>query len=195
MTRPRRTSPKPVIYLLAEDQTGYFVFQAIVRERKINAIVRLRGAAEGVSLLANEVEELILLILKEKSSKDCIVVLHDTDDSVQPYREDYDKIVRICEKYKDHVTRLEAIQEIESWLLADEGLCKWLDVKPKASDSLKRPSDQLKTLVKARPGNWKWDKKHQPRILENMSANGDRLSESMRLAIQTLLQLPCTQAK
>ena len=194
MKRPRRNL-KPTIYLLAEDKTGYFVFQAIVREKSINATVKLLGRAEGVSNLANEVEELIRLALTEKFPKDCIVVLHDTDDSVQAYRESYDKITRVCDKYGEHVTRLEATEEVEAWLLVDDGLCKWLGIKAKASDNLKRPSDLLKSLVNARSGNWTWNKLHQPRILENMTATGDKLggSVSMRVAISRLTQLSCFQ--
>jgi len=194
MKRPRRDL-KPIIYLLAEDKTGYFVLQAIVREKSINAVVKLRGKAEGVSNLANEVEELIRLALAEKALKDCFVVLHDTDDSVQAYRENYDKITLICDKYKEHVTRLEATEEVEAWLLADEGLCNWLGIKAKASDSLKRPSDRLKSLINARSGNWTWNKLHQPRILENMTATGDKTggSASMQIAMKRLAQLPCFQ--
>src|SRR5258708_965229 len=186
---------RPTIYLIAEDKTGQFVLKAILSKRGIKADVQLRGKAEGVSSLAREIKELIDTILQQKSGKDCIVVLHDTDDSTQTYREDYYRIEQICQNYKEYVTHLKAIQEIEAWLLADSGLCEWLHISPKACDHLKRPSDTLKRYVNARPGNWKWDKIHQPKILENISADGHKLSESMRIAMQTLLQLSCTQAK
>jgi hypothetical protein len=196
MKPPHRTAAKPVIYLLAEDVTGFHVMQAIIREKRINATIKLRGQAQGLSILANEVEELIQLTLVEKNPEDCIVILHDTDDSVQTYREHYEKIERICDnKYKGRVTRLAATQEIEAWLLADEGLCTWLGIKAQPSDHLKRPSDHLKTHVKKRAGNWKWDKRHQPKILLNIDATGDKSggSLSMQSAMKKLATLPCFQ--
>jgi hypothetical protein len=189
----QRRPSKPIIYLIAEDKTGEQVFRAIIQKRGVNADVRFRGKAEGVVPLAEELKELIDTVLHEKSGKDCIVVLHDTDDSVQTYREHYKQIALICDQYQEHVTRLEAVQEIEAWLLADSGLCKWLNIKPKASDYLKRPSDRLRSLIHERPGSLKWNRNDQPKILQNISATGDEFSESMRIAMKILLQLPCAQ--
>ncbi len=121
MKHPRRRSPSiPTIWLIAEDNTGYFAFRMIIKRKNINANVRLRGVAAGISPLAAELEDVIKATLEEKLPRDCIIVLHDLDDAVQTYREAYKRIGVICQKYADDVTLLVANQEIEAWLLADD---------------------------------------------------------------------------
>ncbi len=193
----RRGAPnRPTIHLIAEDKTGEFVFKELVRKKNINAHVKAYGKAVGVSTLAQEIEELIAIVLREKSARDCIVVLHDTDDAVQTYREDYETINNVCGRFSEHVTRLQAVQEIEAWLLADNDFCHWLGEQPKACDHIQKPSVRLESLINRKFGKRLWTNLNKPRILaEHMDASGDRpgRSQSMRLAMELLTQLPCTQ--
>src|SRR5258708_6009624 len=92
----------------------------LVKRKNINANVRLRGVAAGISPLAAELEDVIKATLEEKLPRDCIIVLHDLDDAVQTYRKAYKRIGVICQKYADDVTLLVANQKIEACLLADE---------------------------------------------------------------------------
>jgi hypothetical protein len=188
----RRSQPtKPTIHLIAEDKTGEFVFEEIVRKKALDVHIIPYGDAVGVSTLARQVKGLIATALRASSARDCIVVLHDTDIAVETYREHYLRIKQICDAYGNRVTRLEAIQEIESWLLADEGFCHWLGESPKASDHVPQPSQKLEKLIndKRKP---KWNNVNKPKILQHMDVTGDKLSESMRTAMQIFLELPCT---
>jgi hypothetical protein len=138
------------------------------------------------------------IALKEETDNDCIVVLHDTDDSVQIYREDYETIKRACERFTEQVTRLQAVQEIEAWLLADDGFCRWLGETPKASDHIPKPSARLDSLINKKFGKRLWTNLNKPKILEqHMDATGDKpgRSVSMRTAMELLGQLTCTQMR
>lgn len=198
MKRKRKRSQLgPTIHLIAEDQTGYFVFDTIIRKKGIKAVVELVAKPKNLSDLGSKIEALIRLAIDRKKGKDCIIVLHDTDDSVETNRKHYERIAQACEKYQDDVTRLPAVQEIEAWLLADSGLCKWLRIKPRPSDHVSRPSDRLRTLINDKTGKQMWNEQYQPKILENMDATGDQpgRSQSMQAAMNVLLKLPCTQLK
>jgi hypothetical protein len=194
----RGTSRRSTIHLIAEDKTGEFVFKELMRKKNSNAHVRAYGKAVGVSTLAQEIEALILIALHEKSGNDCIVVLHDTDVSVQTYRKDYETINRVCEHFTEQVTRLQAVQEIEAWLLADDAFCHWLGETPKASDHIPKPSERLERLINKKFGRRLWTNLNKPKILEqHMDATGDQpgRSESMRIAMEVLGELSCTQLR
>lgn len=190
--RSRAASRK--IHLIAEDKTGEFVFKEIIRKRNIPARVIPYGAAVGVSTLAREIKGLLATILRESSRQDCIIVLHDTDISVQKYREHYQKIEQICSSHGARVTRLEAVQEIESWLLSDKGFCRWLETPARASDHVPQPSKRLESLINDKFGRGIWTNLNKPRLLQqHMDVTGEQLSESMRIAMQSIQSLPCTQ--
>src|SRR5262249_40911734 len=122
----------------------------------IPAKVIAYGKATGISTLAKEIKGLIEVALRESKGRDCIIALYDTDISVQTNRRHYETIEQVCASYHDRVTRLEARQEIEAWLLADEGFCKWLDEKPKASDHIPQPSRKLQKMVNDKYGGSQW---------------------------------------
>ncbi len=182
------------IYVIAEDKTGYFVLDEIVRKKEIAVKVILRGEPKGVSSLAKDLKGIIDTLLRTITDQDCIIVLHDTDTLVETYRDHYQKIERICNSYHGRVTRLEAIQEIEAWLLADEGFCRWIGQSPTASDHISQPSKKLEKMIKDKFGRNKWTNLEKPKILrDHMDVSGENLSESMRNAMKTFQQLPCAK--
>lgn len=190
----RAKTTVPRIHLIAEDRTGEIVFREIVRKKHIAVQVIPYGKAVGVSMLAKEIKGLIWAALQESTGRDCIIVLHDTDTSVESYREHYKTIERVCNLYPERVTRLEAVQEIEAWLLADAGFCKWLDEKPRASDHIPQPSKTVQKMVNDKFGGAIWTNLNKPRILrDHMDATGETLSSSMRKAMDTFQQLPCAR--
>lgn len=186
----------PAIWLIPEDKTGFYVFQAILSAKGINAHLKLWGEANGISRLANQLEDLIKIALRRKAEQDCIVVLHDTDDSVQANRLLYDAIKQICEReeYQPHVTEIVAVEEIEAWLLADGGFCDWLKIPPRAADNAAQPSKVLEQLLNKHKKKMVWNDDTKQKVIPHMDASGDLLSPSMREAMQTFLSLPCTQA-
>src|SRR5258707_13706869 len=107
----RDQAARPRIYVIAEDQTGFFVLDEIVRKKKIAEKVNLRGQPKGVSSLAKDLKGIIDTLLRTITDQDCIIVLHDTDILVETYRDHYQKIEQICNSYQGRVTRLEAVQE------------------------------------------------------------------------------------
>src|SRR5712691_10980937 len=73
MKRKGRGRPdRPTIWLVPEDKTGFFVFQAVVEKRKLNAHVVLRGKAESFDKLAIEIEDVLISVLEEMKPGDCI---------------------------------------------------------------------------------------------------------------------------
>src|SRR5258708_5546303 len=190
--RGRGRPDTPTIWLIPEDRTGFFVFQAIVEKRKLNAHVVLRGKAESFDKLAIEIEDVLISVLEEMQPGDCIIILHDTDDSVQTDRKWYKHIDKVCQKkkFRQHVSLITATEEIEAWLLADKGLCRWLKVSPSASDHISQPSKRLAKLINDKH-KMKWNDLNKPKILQHMDVTGEILSESMRTAMQTFLAMPC----
>lgn len=183
------------IHLIAEDKTGEFVFKEIIRKKDIAVRVVAYGKAVGVSTLAREIKGLLATILRKSSAQDCIIVLYDTDISVQTDREHYQKIAQICKSHGERVTRLEAVQEIESWLLADKGFCRWLDEHARASDHIPQPSKKLESLINDKFGRSMWTNLNKPKLLQqHMDASGDKLSESMHVSMEVIKKLPCIQA-
>lgn len=96
---------------------------------------------------------------------------------------------RTIKKYHQDVSLIIAKDEIESWLLADEGLCKWLGIKAKNRDEDKQPSNILDSAVKKTSG-----KKYtlmRETVLKKLDGTGDKHSLSMKKAVQRLQNAPC----
>ncbi|MHB8625501.1 MAG: hypothetical protein ACYDBJ_00800 [Aggregatilineales bacterium] len=199
MRRAAKQPSIPTIFLVPEDEIGYFVFEAIRQKKKINARIDWRGPSrtgknKNIADLAFELEELLETILREKEINDCILVVHDTNASNPDNRRNYEEIARICktEKYKAHVTLLRADEEIEAWLLADVGVCKWLGQKPKSWDGKKKPSSQIETWVNKKFRRH-WNRETKRQAAEKMTVTGMKYSRSMQEAMDTFLALPCTK--
>jgi hypothetical protein len=109
-------------------------------------------------------------------------VLHDADEHTETDRRHYDEIRRICEKYKDDVYLAIARDAIEAWLLADEGLCKWLGIRAKNNDADPRPKETLRSLL-SKNKKMKWQGRDRHKVLEQLDGSGDKLSPSMKLAV------------
>jgi hypothetical protein len=191
----------PTMWLIVEGDSDPKVIRRILEQKKI--VVRVEPifpehGGRGVPLLAEHLETLINYAIQRKNPDDCIVVFHDIDETTNVYRKHYETINAICgsEKYKALVTLITAKDEIEAWLLADEGLCKWLRVKPnKKCDSIKKPSQKLNELIRKHNDRMKWNSRYWDDVLKYLDATGDKLSPSMRDSLKRLMELPCTQSK
>lgn len=140
------------VWLICEDESDYRIFRGIVDKRKIPVTVKWLKSSGGLNRLAAELDQLIRVAQSRKiersSSNDCIVVLHDADEQTQPDRRVYKQIEAICKRYSQDVIHMVARDELESWLLADEGISRWLQMKPQNWGGKKRPSDELNNLLK-----------------------------------------------
>jgi len=85
--------------------------------------------------------------------------------------------------------------ELESWLLADSGVCKWLEVKPQSHDEQRKPKERLDSQMKKRFPGLRYQGKGRSKLLEQISGDGDQHSPSMRAALKHLDDAPCTQAE
>ncbi len=128
-----------------------------------------------------------------KHSKDCVAVLHDADEQTEPERQLYEKIRLVCERFKKHVVHVIAKDEIEAWLLADEGLCQWLSIRARNCDGQKRPSDELKRLVQQKKQPMKYQGPDRAKVLAHVDGSGDKYSPSMREALEHLKNAPCVK--
>lgn len=191
----------PTMWLIAEGESDAKVIQRILDAKniavKVNRVNPKFGG--GIPRLAQELEALIKSAMLKKKSHDCIVVFHDADN-LQPmlpeHPKHYKDIEKICIGYKKHVTRILACDEIEAWLLADEGLCKWLHIKPDDEcDSREKPSQKLNEQIRKHNKKMKWNSRYWGDILKYLDATGDKRSPSMRDSLKRLLELSCTQGK
>lgn len=176
------------IWLIAEDETDRQVFQRIFDAKGLTVRVEFlepAGNSGGISRLAHQLENLIRTANARRGKNDCIVVFHDADECVQPDRASYEKIKNICEKYRDIVVLIIACDEIESWLLADEGLCKWIGIRPRNCDNQQQPSSTLSSTLQ-RKKKPKYKGRYRGQVLAHVDGTGDKLSPSMKQAMQHL---------
>jgi hypothetical protein len=173
------------IFLIVEDKTDAEVVRAILRAKGVSIRVKtLTSSQGGLSSLVRDLSRLIATATHERRSGDCIAVLHDTDEFVQPDRRLYNRILEICGQHKD-VIEVIAHDEIEAWLLADEGLCAWLGVRATNCDTVTKPSEQFKSLVKQKTGR-NDSGSDQHRVLQHLDGTGDQHSPSLRQAVAHL---------
>jgi hypothetical protein len=180
------------LWLIAEDDTPDAVIRAIFGAKGFNTKVHLLGQAVGISMLAQEINNLIAEAKKLRRPGDCIVVIHDADEMVQPDRRHFNTVKAACEKNRDDVLLIVAHDEIESWLLADAGLCRWLGKKPRNNDEQRRPSEILNGWLRKK--KLKWDRRrHRDEVLKWVDGTGDApaRSPSMKKAIERLQASKC----
>ena len=179
------------IWLITEDENDGEVIKALLAAKNIHVRVKIRkltGNTGSVSRLAVQLKKHIQTAQREKSANDCIAVLHDADEKSQPDRELYRKIAQICRQMQ--VKEVIAKDELESWLLADGGLCKWLGITPKNWDEQRKPSDKLASLLKAKK-KLKYQARGRDVVRNHLDGTGDKYSHSMSAALKLLEDAPC----
>src|SRR5579863_709385 len=93
--RDKRRPHKPTIWVVSEDRAGAYVIQAILHAKNINANVEPRQTG-NLTALAKQLDRILDAVLHQMRADDCIIVLHDTDDSTQANRKWYKQIGEIC---------------------------------------------------------------------------------------------------
>ncbi len=188
----------PTIWLIVEDETDGHMVQALLDgalgQNKIRvAWLNPTGNTGGVSRLAHQLERLIQDAQRKRNPGDCIAVLHDADELIghtPEERKPYRRIKVICDKYKNDVALIIARDEIESWLLADEGLCKRLKLTPRNWDTKPKPTEALRKAVRDEMGI-EYSRKRE-KVLIHVDGTGHKRSPSMRRAMKHLENAPCT---
>jgi len=184
----------PTLYLLAEDEPGYLVFKAILRARQINVNVKLRNKPNGIAPLALDLSVLLKSVLREKSARDCIVVLYDADYHTRRIadRRHHDSIKQTCALFAaESVICCEARDEIEAWVLADDKMAQWLEYKPQTFDNRPNAKEHLSDQIARKAGSLRWNKRYQPEILSQYFGGVTSSSPSLREAVDAVLKLPC----
>lgn len=186
------------IWLICESKKDFHIVEAILKKRYPQVTVEPlfpRGGKSNLSRLTHQLERLIKDALEHHETGDCIVVLHDLDIQTRPHdRADYQRIEQICTNHRRYVTRIEAMDEIEAWLLADTGFCEWLtNTRPQNWDERKKPSVTLDTLLNEAKKP-KFTIENMPKILLALDGTGDKHSPSLRKALEHLKDAPCTRS-
>lgn len=183
------------LYLITEDENDYRIVEAGLKALGISKRVKWSKSSKpkGVSRLADELKLLIRTALAEKSAGDCIVVLHDADTHVQPDRTIYNRIRQICEQYEKDVLLVIAHDEIEAWLLADGGVCAWLDVPPRNRDGIRKPSEEFERLLKNKH-RLKYQGADRRKVYDHINGDNAGNSPSLRAALELLENAPCRRS-
>jgi hypothetical protein len=184
------------IWLIVEDENDGDIVRIILDKKRINVgrprILKPSGAHGGISRLDNQLELLITTIRKDKRfrpKQDCIAVLHDWDENrEQSNRRHYENIERICRKHR--VKLVIARDEIEAWILADSGICEWLDLQPRNWDEHSKPSDELNRQLRKKY-RMKYQASDRAKVLLHLSGDADKQSPSMKQALGHLDNAPC----
>ncbi|MCB9451402.1 MAG: hypothetical protein H6672_08170 [Anaerolineaceae bacterium] len=183
-----------IIWLITEDESDFKVVQALLAAYGYRVTVkwkRLTGGSGGISRLVDQVDRLIQTALVEKGKNDCIAVLHDADIHKESERSKYEAIKKICTKRK--VKHIVAYDELESWLLADAGVSRWLGIKHENWDSRRKPKDDLNRLMKDKIGH-KYQGAYKKCVLDELKKDtANNKSPSLKKALQHLDNAPCTR--
>ncbi|HUN08633.1 MAG TPA: hypothetical protein PLQ56_18645 [Aggregatilineales bacterium] len=179
------------IWLITEDESDY---QVVVHTLKVKGFtiqvkwLKLEGKSGGISRLAAQIELQIGLALERKGPTDCVLVLHDQDET-EPDRTHYDSITTAC---KDQpVYHLVAKDEIEAWLLADKGLADWLNIKHQNWDSQAKPSKELERLIRKQYPRMHYRGADRAKVLAQIT--GENRSAVLEKAIAYLRTAPCAR--
>lgn len=171
------------IWLIVEDESDAKIVQKILSKKGLQVQVKPKppvGGVGGISRLASQLEELIKTTRSDKEKRDCIAVLHDEDTYKQSDRTAYQQIAEICKRYAQDVKLVLAQDVLEAWLLADAGLCKWLDnkMKPQNWDNKPNAKKELETRLKKK--GIIYSGRYLDKILEHIDGTGDKFSPSLR---------------
>src|ERR1700690_944289 len=184
----------PTIWVITESEWDFDVFKAVL-QRKVKAIrlrhVRLSGGTGSISRLASQAATLIRAIRKDRRWRDddCIAVLHDTYTQTMGRQESHYKTINdVCKKHS--AVHLIVNEKIEAWLLADDGICRFLEqaishkVKRKSWDS----SPNVKTDLENFLGRAKmsYGGPDKDKLLDHLDGTGDVRSSSLKKAIKSL---------
>lgn len=181
------------IILIVEGQNDGAIATQIIQCRYPNIetpkILRPTGRKPNISQLAEDIERLIRSALAMRKRNDCIAVLHDADRLSNPHnRSEYEKIERCCNA--NNIVHIEAVDEIESWLLADRGFCEWVETTASNWDNRRKPSDEVvRRLDHARKAKYRLE--NIPRIVAHLNGLNEGRSDSLSSALQHLENAPC----
>ena len=179
------------IWLLVEDETDAKTVETLLRKKGFNIPINRLGGG-GISKLAKELPNLIDTAKKRKGKNDCIVVLHDLDsEEAYQHPEPYQKIKDTCYRERKEIKHIVASDKIESWLLADAGICKWLGIQERNWDDAKESKKELERLLRAK--GIRNQGAYRAKVLEHLNGDGDVRSPSMREALQHLEDAPCAK--
>jgi thymidylate synthase len=182
-----------IIHLIGEHENDADVVNAILKAMNIDMrakALKPPGGSGGISRIADNIEALIKTAIQKRQKGDCIAVLHDADVMSERRRANHDRIKTVCEKYREDVKLVIAEDEIEAWLLADEGLCRWLNENPeKSSNNERKPSERLNRAVKRKTG--KSTGRMLKQVLAKLDGSGDKHSDSLKKALKHLHNAPC----
>jgi hypothetical protein len=180
------------LWLIVEDETDGEVVQALLKGRDVTVKpLAPTGGTGGLSRLRIQLRRLIQTAKQRRGSQDgCIAVLHDQDITDPRKQAEHKAINDICDA--EQVVLVIACDEIEAWLLADNGLCEWLGMKPHNWDEQPKPSEELKRQIRNRYPRMRYPGRDRHKILEQVDGTGHQHSPSMQLAIRILESSPCT---
>lgn len=182
-----------IIWLICEDESDAPVIQNLLKAHGYEVTVKElppTGGRGGISRLAAQIDRLIATARAKVAGNPnaCFAVFHDADQQTEAHKQHQEKIEQVC-KFEG-VKRIVAFDELEAWLLADTGVCKWLGCEPGNHDSLRKPSDRLDTYLK-KAGKGKLDSRS--RLNASKQASGDSRSPSLKKELKHLDGAPCVR--
>lgn len=191
------------VWIIAEDEHDYIVIKKLIEkhlyeEGRTVSIqkIKLGGNAGGIGRMAQQLDKLIKTKIGDKDwdkDKDCIVVLHDADKGEPRDDSPYRKVAEVC-KYHG-VKEIIAHDELESWMLADSGLCEWLGEKTKSKMRLKswdnEPSPKERLIEYLQKFGFDYPGRRFDQIVEQLVGDGHERSRSMQTAFEMLKLLNC----
>lgn len=179
------------VWLISEDPSDSEVVRLILEKKSIAARVEpvlIPNNRTGIFNLVRN-DTLITLIettLSQMQPQDCLAVLIDAEfEKPRNHRKDQKRIAEICAQYSERVALILAIQEIEAWLLADSGICAYLEEQAANHDPRPSPKEYLKGLLWHKKRR-KWSGADRRIVTQLLIGDGDQFSPSMRKALHKL---------
>lgn len=181
------------IYLIVEDETDADAVRALLKRKGFSVSVvpiRIPGKTGGVSRVSSQIDKLITDAKKLLSANDCLVVLCDADVHTDPQQSHQKRIADACKKH--NVKYIPAHDSVESWFLADSGVCDWLGKKPKNWDEQAKPKEELDRWLKDKQKS-RYESGGRQQVIQHLKGDGDTHSPSLREALKNLDGAPCVR--
>ncbi len=167
-----------LLRLIAEDPSDVEVLTEILRKKSIFIQVEnvlMPNNLRGINHLPQELPKLIATT-RAAYPDDAIAVLIDAEwYKPKQDRFNHKQIAALCRRNRTKL--LWAVQEIEAWILADSGICAWLDTDLEQTDHLRDPKEKLRGLLYHK--GFSLRKRDRRRVFQEMRGDGDQHNRSL----------------
>ncbi len=141
--------------------------------------------ANGIGNISRNGERLIALAKDRIGSRGCVAVLIDGDGKNPARDEPHRTIARVCRAR--NVPLVVARESLEAWMLADPGVCEWLDIPIRpGTDRLRDPKGTVRKAFFKKTGRDYRRRRARTEVTQQATGPSVEANDSLRTALRHL---------